>query len=42
MDKGDKLEKKIEESFANIRNNLDKVKELENVLEKLESKEEEA
>lgn len=42
MDKGDKLEKKIEESIESIKNNLNKVNTLEKVLENITSEEKEA
>lgn len=42
MNKGDKLEKKIEEHIEKVKSNLGKIKELEQVLENLESKKEEA
>lgn len=37
MDKGDKLEIKIEKSLEELENNLNKIKELDQLLEKLET-----
>jgi len=41
MDKGEKLEKKIEEGISHIENNLEKIKELDMMLDKIQDSKEE-